>query len=216
MIKLEKFVFNPFSENTYVIWEDETKKAIIVDPGCSNDDEESVLASFILEKKLNIKYLINTHCHLDHIFGCSFIKDKYNPLFLVPEKDLPLLQNASKQAEMFGVKIKIPPSPDQFIDEQLVLNLNHSEIKFLFTPGHTPGEFCLYLEKEKILVSGDVLFMGSIGRTDLWGGSYTSLIDSITKMLLTLPEDVGVYPGHGEETTIGHVKKFNPFLKTLN
>jgi len=213
MIKVEKFVFSPFSENTYVIWDDETKETIIVDPGCSDESEENILTEFISANELTIKYLINTHCHIDHIFGCAFIKEKYNPTFLIPEGDLPLLQNADKQAEMFGVEIKIPPKPDQYLSEELVLTLNQSEIKFICTPGHTPGEFCIYLEKEKILISGDVLFKESIGRTDLWGGNYDTLINSIKTKLLILPNEVKVYPGHGEETSIGEEKKNNPFLR---
>jgi glyoxylase-like metal-dependent hydrolase (beta-lactamase superfamily II) len=213
MIKIEKFIFSPFSENTYLIWDDESKNTIVVDPGCSDREEENILERFIEEKKLSMKYLINTHCHIDHIFGCHFIKEKYYPRFLIPEKDLPLLQHAEKQAEMFGVEIKIPPQPDQYLSEELFLILNKSKIEFLFTPGHTPGEFCIYLKAEKILVSGDVLFKESIGRTDLWGGNYDTLISSINTKLLILPEDVKVYPGHGEETTIGHEKYYNPFLK---
>ena len=212
MIKVEKFVFSPFSENTYLIWDDVSKEAIIVDPGCSDEEEENILAEFISKKRLSITFLINTHCHIDHIFGCAFIKENYNPVFLAPEKDLPLLQNAVKQAEMFGVEIKTPPQPDQYLSEGLVLTLNQSEIKFIFTPGHTPGEFCLYLKNERILISGDVLFKESIGRTDLWGGNYDNLINSINTKLLTLPNDVKVYPGHGEETSIGDEKKNNPFL----
>lgn len=212
MIKVEKFVFNAFSENTFILWDDESKEAIIVDPGCSDESEENILTEFISTNELKIKYLINTHCHIDHIFGCKFIKEKYNPTFLVPEKDLPLLQNAAKQAEMFGVEIGIPPQPDQLLYEESALTINQSEIKSIFTPGHTPGEFCLYLEKEKILISGDVLFKASIGRTDLWGGDYNTLIQSIKTKLLNLPFDVKVFPGHGEETTIGYEEKFNPFL----
>jgi len=212
MIKLEKFTFNSFSENTYFIWDDETKEAIVVDPGCSDESEENILTEFISANELKLKYLINTHCHIDHIFGCNFIKEKYNPNFLIPEKDLPLLKNAAKQAEMFGIDIKTRSQPDQFITEDLTLKLNQSEIKFLFTPGHTPGEFCIYLNKEKILISGDVLFKESIGRTDLWGGNYDTLISSINTKLLTLPNDVKVFPSHGEETTIGYEKKNNPFL----
>ena len=212
MIKLEKFTFNSFSENTYLIWDDETKEAIVVDPGCSDESEENILTEFISNNNLKVTYLINTHCHIDHIFGCNFIKEKYNPNFLIPEKDLPLLKNAAKQAEMFGIDIKTPSQPDKFITEDLTLKLNQSEIKFLFTPGHTPGEFCIYLNKEKILISGDVLFKESIGRTDLWGGNYDTLISSINTKLLVLPNDVKVFPGHGEETTIGYEKKNNPFL----
>lgn len=213
MIKIEKFIFNPFSENTYIIWDDETYEAAVIDPGCFDSEEEKVLSSFIKAKILTIKYLINTHCHIDHIFGCRFIKEKYNPLFLIPELDLPLLQNAVKQAAMFGVEIKEPPQPDQFVSESFNLKLNHSEFKFIFTPGHTPGEFCIYFEMGKILISGDVLFKESIGRTDLWGGNYDTLLNSITEKLLILPNDVKVYSGHGEETTIGYEKEHNPFLK---
>ncbi len=212
MIKVEKFVFSPFSENTYLIWDDESREAIVIDPGCFDESEENILAEFISKNNLKIANLINTHCHIDHIFGCAFIKENYNLVFLAPENDLPLLQNAVKQAELFGVEIKTPPKPDQFLSEDLVLTLNHSEIKLIFTPGHTPGEFCLYLEKEMILISGDVLFKESIGRTDLWGGNYDTLMHSIKTKLLTLPDDVKVYPGHGDETTIGHEKENNPFL----
>ena len=213
MIKIEKFVFSPFSENTYIIWEDVLFEAAIVDPGCSDESEEKIISDFISKNNLNIKYLINTHCHIDHIFGCEFIKQKYNPIYLIPEKDLSLLQNADKQAETFGIEMRIPPNPDKFIEENMILALAENEIKFLFTPGHTEGEYCIYLQKDKLLISGDVLFKGSIGRTDLWGGDYNTLIISINNKLLSLPNDVKVFPGHGEETTIGNEKEFNPFLK---
>lgn len=212
MNRIEKFTFNLFSENTYILWDDESKEAIIVDPGCFNQIEKDTLVNFISSEDLTVTYLINTHCHIDHIFGCKFVKQKYNPTFLIPEGDLPLLQNAVKQAEMFMVEIDIPPTPDNYLTEDLELTLNQSEIKFIFTPGHSPGEFCIYLNKENILISGDVLFKDSIGRTDLWGGDYDTLINSINTKLLVLPSDVVVYPGHGEETTIGHEKMFNPFL----
>lgn len=212
MIRIQKFIFNPFFENTFTLWDDETKEAIIVDPGCSDNEEEKILEEFISKNKLSITYLINTHCHIDHIFGCKFVKEKYNTMFLAPEGDLPLLQNAVMQAQMFGVEIENPPMPDRFLSEDVVLTLNKSEIKFLFTPGHTPGEFCIYLEKDKILISGDVLFKESIGRTDLWGGNYDTLIHSIKSKLLSLPHDVKVFAGHGDETTIGYEIENNPYL----
>lgn len=213
MIQIQKFTFNPFFENTYIIWNDESKEAIVVDPGCFDEHEKKTLSNYISSNNLKVTHLINTHCHIDHIFGCKFVKEKYNPTFLIPEGDLPLLQNAVKQAEMFGVEIDIPPTPDNYLTENLELTLNQSEIKFIFTPGHTPGEFCIYLDKENILVSGDVLFRESIGRTDLWGGDYDTLINSIRTKLLILTDDVVVYSGHGEETTIGNEKKNNQFLK---
>ena len=213
MIKIQKFTFNPFFENTFIIIDDASSDAIVVDPGCFNQEEEQVLSDFILSNGLKVNYLINTHCHLDHIFGCQFIKEKYDSMYLIPEGDLPLLENAAMQAEMFEVEIKKPPQPDKLLSEDLILKLNDSELKFLFTPGHTPGEFCIYLEKEKILISGDVLFKEGVGRTDLWGGDYDTLINSINNKLFTLPDDVLVHPGHGEETTIGYEKMYNPFFK---
>ena len=213
MIKIEKFIFSHFSENTYIIWEDDSFEAAIVDPGCYDENEEKIIADFISTNNLKIKYLINTHCHIDHIFGCEFIKQKYNPIYLIPEQDLPLLQNADKQAETFGIEMKIPPKPDNFITEDTILELAENELKFYFTPGHTQGEYCIYIQEDKILISGDVLFKGSIGRTDLWGGDYDTLLDSINNKLMVIPNDVKVFPGHGEETTIGDEKTHNPFLK---
>lgn len=212
MVKVKVFTFNLFSENTIVLWEDETKEAAIIDPGTSTSDEEYILSDFISSNNLNIKYLINTHCHIDHILGCKFVKEKYCPVYYAPEKDIPLLEHAQQQAQMFDIILEEPPKPDRLIDETTEISLGNSKLKFLFTPGHTPGEFCIYLEKEKICITGDVLFNESIGRTDLWGGDYNTLIESIEKKLLQLPDDVVIYPGHGVSSTIGYEKLINPFL----
>ncbi len=212
MIKVKVFTFNLFSENTIVIWDDETKESAIIDPGTLTSEEENILSDFILANNLNVKYLINTHCHIDHILGCKFVKKKYNPVYYAPEKDIPLLEHAQQQAQMFDIILEEPPKPDQLIDETKEITLGDSKLKFLFTPGHTPGEFCIYLEREKICITGDVLFNESIGRTDLWGGDHDTLIDSIQNKLLILPDDVVIYPGHGETSTIGYEKQNNPFL----
>ena len=212
MVQVKVFTFNLFAENTFVIWDNETKEAAVIDPGNSTDEEQKVLTNFISSKNLIIKYLINTHCHIDHILGCSFVKREYNPVYYAPKKDLILLENAQIQAEMFDINFAEPPKPDQFIDEESDLSLGNSKIQFLFTPGHTPGEYCLYLKKEKICITGDVLFKEGIGRTDLWSGDYNTLINSIENKLLTLPDDVIIYPGHGEASTIGYEKQYNPFL----
>ena len=212
MFKIKKFVFSPFSENTFVLWDEVNRDACVLDPGCSSEPEESELADFILDKKLNIKYLINTHCHIDHIFGNAFIKANYKPIYLAPEKDVFLLEKAEEQAELFGIAIKKSPAPDKFINENENIKLGDYFGKFLFTPGHTPGEFCLYFETEKMCLTGDVLFKEGIGRTDLWGGNYNTLMQSINKKLLTLAEDVTIYPGHGEFSTIGYEKNNNSFL----
>ncbi len=215
MIKLKSFTFNAFAENTYIVWEDETKEAVIIDPGCFYDDEKEELKNFISEHKLIVKFLINTHCHLDHIFGVGFIKNEYKPIYYSPEPDLPLLQNAQKQAKTFGIEMDKIIEPDEFITEDIVLMLGQSKINFLFTPGHSPGEYCIYLPVEKLCVTGDVLFNGGIGRTDLWGGDYDMLMDSIARKLLTLPDETRIYPGHGDKSTIGVEKSENPFLKNF-
>ncbi|GIK60768.1 MAG: MBL fold metallo-hydrolase [Ignavibacteriota bacterium] len=212
MLKIKLFTFNMFSENTIIIWDDESRDAAIVDPGTSSSTEENELLSFISSKDLRIKYLINTHCHIDHILGCSFVKEKFNPVYYAPELDLPLLDNAQHQAQMFDLDIDQPPIPDKLITEQTEIMIGESKLQFLFTPGHTPGEFCIYIGEEKICVTGDVLFKESIGRTDLWGGNYETLLNSIHEKLFLLPDDVIIYPGHGEPSTIGYEKQNNPFL----
>jgi len=212
MIRIKNFVFNYFAENTILLWDEETKKSAVVDPGMSNTEEEKVFDEYLIENNLQLIYLINTHCHIDHILGCNYIKTKYSPDYYVPEKDLILLKNSSTQAEVFGLNLDNPPKPDKFISEETDLSLGNSKLIFLFTPGHTPGEFCIYLKEEKICVTGDVLFKEGIGRTDLWGGDYDTLINSIETKLFSLPEDVEIYPGHGESSTIGYEKQNNPFL----
>jgi hydroxyacylglutathione hydrolase len=212
MVEVKVFTFNLFSENTIVLWDDETKSSAVIDPGTSTSDEQKTLSDFISVKNLVVKYLINTHCHIDHILGCKYVKEKYNPVYFAPEKDIPLLNHAQQQAQMFDIILEEPPKPDLLIDETTDISIGSSKLKFLFTPGHTPGEYCIYLEKEKICITGDVLFNESIGRTDLWGGNHSTLIDSIQKKLLSLPDDVVIYPGHGEASTICFEKQNNPFL----
>ncbi|MBK8946396.1 MAG: MBL fold metallo-hydrolase [Ignavibacteriae bacterium] len=212
MIEIQKFIFNPFQENTYVVWDKSTKESIIIDPGCNSNYEEEILIEFVEKNNLKIKYLINTHCHIDHIFGNSFIKEKYQCDFLAPELDIPLLDKLLDQANMFGVSAKKSPRPNKFISEDLKLNLGENKISFLFTPGHTAGEFSILINNN-ICFSGDVLFLEGIGRTDLWGGDYKTLINSIESKLFRLDDNTKVYPGHGDETTIGYEKINNPFLK---
>jgi glyoxylase-like metal-dependent hydrolase (beta-lactamase superfamily II) len=216
MLVVKSFVYNMFSENTFVIWDEASKESAIIDPGCSTEDEEQKLDKYVSENKLIVKYLINTHCHIDHILGCKFVKEKYNPDFYAPEKDLPFIKRAEVQAAAFGLDIDNPPLPDKFLSEDLSLNLGKSILYFLFTPGHTTGEYCIYFKKEAICVTGDVLFKNSIGRTDLWGGDYNTLISSIEHKLFTLPDNVIIYPGHGESSKIGVEKRENPFLNELN
>lgn len=213
MVKVKTFVFNPFFENTFVIYETESKKAIIVDPGCHNDEERSELEAFTDNLNLEVDYLITTHAHIDHILGNRFVFDTYLPSYYLPEDDLPLYSSAPEQAKAFGVALDPLPDPQNFLNESESIRLNNTEVNFLHTPGHTPGEFCIHLPEAKICITGDVLFKDGIGRTDLWGGNMDQLIESITGKLLVLPDDTVIYPGHGPTSTIGDEKKRNPFLK---
>lgn len=212
MLRYNTFVFNPFSENTYVVWDDVSKEAMVVDPGCYSKDEEKEFDEFIETNSLKLKYIVNTHCHLDHIFGNAYIREKYSSEFYAPEKDLSLIDQFVDQAKAFGLEVTPSPKPDKFFDEENSLFLAGHECKPLFTPGHTPGEFCLYFPSNNICFTGDVLFCQSVGRTDLWGGDYVTLISSIKDKLLILPDKVKVMPGHGEESNIGYEREFNSFL----
>lgn len=212
MLKIKKYIFNPFQENTYILWDDVSLDAAIIDPGCYNKNEEQKLEEFVNNNGLSVNLLINTHCHIDHIFGNAYVKEKYKCNFIAPELDIPLLDNLVAQAEMFGVNANKSPYPDEYITEEYVLSLGNNKLSFLFTPGHTPGEFCIYSSSENFCISGDVLFYESIGRTDLWGGNLETLINSIRTKLFTLPNEIKIFPGHGIETTIGHEKDFNPFI----
>ena len=216
MINVQRFTFNSFAENTYVLWDDETKEAWIIDPGCSDSYEEEELVDFISSNELSVKYLINTHCHIDHIFGCRFVKEKFKVPYYAPEKDIPLIENPDKQAEYVGIEINIKPVlPDHFITEDLKISLGKSKPVFLFTPGHTPGEYCIYFPEDKFCITGDVLFQNSIGRADFWEGNQNALMESIKNKLLTLPDETIIYPGHSDESTIGDEKKYNPFIAEL-
>lgn len=212
MLKIKKFVFNLFAENTYVVWCDQTNECAVIDPGCYNESERNELKEFIEKYELSVKYLLNTHCHIDHVLGNSFVKDLYDPRYLVPEKDRVLLENFSHQTAMIKMDVEDPPIPEEYLGENTELKLGDIVLRFLFTPGHTPGEVCIYFVDEKICITGDVLFQGSIGRTDLWGGDFDTLMDSIETKLMTLDDDVKIYPGHGSSSTIGEERKFNPFL----
>lgn len=213
MLKVQRFIFSPFSENTYIIFDEQTLEAAIIDPGCYDENENNIVIKFIADRKLNLKFMINTHCHIDHIFGNAYIKKKYNPKFLASEKDIFLFDLMVDQAKVYGVELKPSPMPDEMINNQTMLTIGNSKCNFIFTPGHTPGEYCIYFEKEKICFTGDVLFNESIGRTDLWGGDYQTLIDSVKNKLFVLPDDVVIYPGHESFSTIGFEKKNNPFFQ---
>lgn len=213
-MKVESFVFNPFQENTYVLY-DETKECVVIDPGCSEPDEKQALSSFIEGNGLKVKLLLNTHCHVDHVLGNDFVKEKYKVDFLIHESDLPVLKAVKAYAPSYGFVQYRETEPDRFMKEGDIISFGNQSLKVLFVPGHSPGHVAFYNERNKIVVAGDVLFYNSIGRTDMPGGHYDTLITSIHEKLFTLPDDVTVYPGHGPETSIGFEKKTNPFCAVV-
>lgn len=212
MIEIKKIVSGPFQENTYILWDKISGESAVVDPGCVSAQEEKIIESFISDNKLIVKYLIATHCHLDHVAGCAFIKAKYNPEYYIPEEDLPLHQNTTQQAAAFRITMKTPPEPDKFIIEETSLLLGKNKLEFIHTPGHTPGGYCIYMREDNKCLTGDTLFNDSIGRTDLWGGDYETLIKSIVNKLFVLPVNTEILPGHGEKSTIGREKNESPFF----
>ena len=215
MLNVQKFTFNPFSENTYLVWCSETRECAVIDPGCFDENEQLILEEYIYKNNLIVKYLINTHCHIDHVLGNNFVIDRYEPEYFIPENDLVLLEHFQRQCDSVNISADRPKLTNKFITEKLSLSVGKYPIKFLFTPGHTAGEYCLYFAAEKKCITGDVLFQNSIGRTDLWGGDYETLLSSIKDKLLTLPNDIEIYPGHGPGSTIGDEKQNNPFIKNL-
>lgn len=204
--------FNPFQENTYIV-HDETKECIIFDPGCYTEAEREALAKFISDNELKPVRLINTHCHLDHIFGNRFVADKYSLELEGHKGEVPVLEAVPQVSMMYGIAMPDQSPPmTKFIEEGDVIKFGNTELKTLFTPGHSPASISFYCEKDKFLIAGDVLFYGSIGRTDLPGGDFNTLIKSIREQFFVLPDDVAVWPGHGPSTTVGHEKVSNPFL----
>lgn len=212
MCNVAIFTFNPFQENTYVLF-DETNECVIIDPGCLVEAEEKTLSNFIESKNLIPVKLLNTHAHLDHIFGNAFVAKKYNLGLELHRGELSVLHSGPTSAKMFGIDMKISPEPSHFIEEGDIIKFGNTTLKTLFTPGHSPASISFYCETGNFVIGGDVLFRESIGRTDLPGGNFDTLINSIRTQLFTLNDDVKVFSGHGTETTIGHERKYNPFLQ---
>lgn len=211
MISIHFFTFGPFQENTYVLF-DETKECIIIDPGCYDSAERAELAAFITDKNLKPVRLINTHCHLDHVFGNGFVAEKYNLKLEINKHDQPVLDSFLKTCSLYGLNAEPSPAPSVYLNEGDKITFGNSTLEILFTPGHSPGSITFYNKEQKFMIAGDVLFYGSIGRTDLPGGSFETLISSIKDKLFPLGDDFKVFSGHGPETNIGFERKNNPFL----
>lgn len=211
MVQVKIFTFNPIEENTYILF-NEKKQCVIIDPGCYFPDEKEALKSFIDKKNLIPVILLNTHCHLDHVFGNKFIADTYNLPLRLHKKEQAMLQMAPASGLMFNLPFDNYQGEFIFLEENDSVYLGEDELTVLDTPGHSPGSICLYCRNQQFVIAGDVLFENSIGRTDLPGGDLQTLINSIRKKLFLLPDEVIVYPGHGNQTTIGAERKYNPYL----
>ncbi|MFD2784790.1 MBL fold metallo-hydrolase [Hymenobacter rubripertinctus] len=206
------FTFNPFSENTYLL-HDATGACVVVDPGCYERAEQDALKQFIEARGLRVELLVNTHCHIDHVLGNRFILDTYQVPFLVHEADLPTLRAVPTYAPSYGFPLYHPAEPTGLLTAGEPLRFGETALEVRFAPGHAPGHVVFYHAPTSTLIGGDVLFQGSIGRTDLPGGDYETLITSIRGQLLTLPDETVVYSGHGPATTIGQERRANPFLQ---
>ncbi len=211
MIKIKVFQFNPIQVNTFVLYDD-SKECVIIDPGCYGKDEEDELAKFIEQEHLKPVKLLNTHAHTDHILGNNFVINKYK---LQPETHSGseyLLKNAKSWGAMLGFNIENSKISSKYLNDGDIIKFGDSELIVAFTPGHADGSICFINKAEKFVISGDVLFAGSIGRTDLPSGSFELLEKSIKEKLYTLDDDYSVYPGHGPATTIGEEKRHNPYI----
>jgi hydroxyacylglutathione hydrolase len=212
MLIIKSFVFSPIQENTYVLYNDKDA-CLIIDPGCYFGNERRELQQFINEEKLVPEILLNTHCHLDHVFGNKFIHDEFGLTLHIHEKEKIVLDFAAEAGLRWNMPFDNYRGKIIYLKEGDKIKLGEDELEVLFTPGHSPGSISFYCEAQKFVISGDVLFKSGIGRTDLPGGDINVLIESINKKLFSLPDDVIVYSGHGLPTTIGFEKKNNPFLK---
>lgn len=212
MITVKTLTFNAYSENTYILF-DETKECVIIDPGMYDGYEQNELVSQIRNNGLNPVLLLNTHCHLDHVFGNKFIFDTYGLKPQFHEGELEVLNAVPAYAPAMGfTKYQISPLPEQYLTDQDTIIFGNSSLSIIFAPGHSPAHLCFYSAADHVLMGGDVLFQGSIGRTDLPGGNHQQLIQNISQKLFVLPDETKVYPGHGPATTIGYEKQHNPFF----
>jgi hydroxyacylglutathione hydrolase len=211
MLEVHYFTFSPFAENTYVVSDSQTRDAVIIDAGCYTPTEENLLAQYIQNKNLRVQALWHTHCHLDHVFGAEFVRKKWQVEAFAHSLEAQQMAFFPKAAEMYGIPNIKPSQIDKLLPETGTLRIGNSELQILFVPGHSPGHLAFYAEKEGFCINGDVLFNGSIGRTDLPYGNHETLIKSIHTQLFALPDDTKVYCGHGEPTTIGKEKRSNPF-----
>ena len=213
MIHIKRFDFAPFSVNTYILWDD-TNEAAVIDCGCSTPSEEEKLSAFIADNNLKIKHLLNTHLHFDHLLGNRFFYKQFGIKTAAHRDDVKHLPLSVQRAFAYGIDIPDPGYEiETFLDDGDVVRFGNSELTVRHVPGHSPGSLVFYASEANFVISGDVLFQHSIGRTDLWGGNLQLLLQGIREKLFTLPDSTTVYPGHGGTTTISDEKRHNPFVK---
>ncbi len=209
-MKINKFTLNPLQENTYLVT-DAKKNGVLIDPGCYFQEEKEALKNFIQKENIELKAIINTHAHLDHIMGIAYIKSQFDvPLYLHKEDEI-TLNMGEQSAQLYGLTLfESSPQPDEWLEEGQELRFGDIQFKVLFGPGHAPGHVAFYNADENILIGGDIIFRGSYGRVDLPGGDFETLKKTINNSIFTLPEKTLIYTGHGPETTVGDEKGSNP------
>ena len=211
MFTIKQFTFSPIEENTYLLY-NENNNAILIDPGCYSIAEKNTLKRFLEEYELNLKMLLNTHCHLDHVFGNKWVNETYGLKPIIHKDEEPMLRYAAMAGEKWSLPFDNYEGEVEYISEGDVISLDDDELEVIAAPGHSPGHVCFYSKSQNFLVGGDVLFYESIGRTDFPMCSHEDLIRNIKEKIFVLPEETTVYSGHGRPTTVGHEKKFNPFI----
>ena len=212
MHHIKSFAFNPFSENTYIVF-NENKNAFIIDPGDFSEVENNILNQFIVDNELKVQNILLTHAHIDHVLGLQKAFDKYKVPILMHELEKEILDRNPMDANRFGFFFKPFEGEISYLNENEIISVDEDDFKILHVPGHSPGHIAFYSEAQKFIISGDVLFEGSIGRTDLYKGDAQELLKSIREKLFVLEDETKVYNGHGNPTTVGFEKSYNPFFK---
>lgn len=212
-LMIQAFEFSPFQENTYVIADDATGEAVIIDPGCYEQAEKEALSRFIDSHKLKIRYLLLTHAHLDHVFGVAYVKRKFGVNAYLHELDRVIFNDVPTRCALYGLRGYEPSEIDEFLKEGDQVRFGNTVLDVIFVPGHAPGHVAFVNHAERYVIGGDVLFRGSVGRTDFPYCNHADLINSIRTQFYTLPDDYIVYPGHMEPTTVGQEKRTNPFVR---
>ena len=212
-MNIKTFVFNHFSENTYVVSDTNAGKCAIIDPGCFFDQEKQELKNYITGENLQVESILFTHCHLDHAFGARFVAREFPQAKICAHRNEQMfIDDALNQSLRFGINMEQPPQITHYVNNDDIIRIGAIELQAIFVPGHSPGGLCFYNAANGVLFSGDMLFQNSVGRSDLPGGNHSVLIDSIKKHLLCLPNETIVYCGHGPSTTIKSERDTNPFL----